>query len=163
MTEGCTEIYQEGLRIPPMRVMREGVLQENLFSFILLNMRFAEDRPADLRAQYTAAFRPNNSALLLVGDIVPDKAMALLETGFGGWRSQASSTPVKHPAVEPPAKRFAVVYHLRFVGQIATGHHERLLAFGEQQVMKRRVRQHETEGTLPRCDRGRNANRPSHP
>lgn len=54
MTEGCTEIYQEGLRIPPMRVMREGKLQENLFSFILLNMRFAEDRPADLRAQVAA-------------------------------------------------------------------------------------------------------------
>jgi N-methylhydantoinase B len=51
MTEGCTEIYQEGLRIPPMRVVREGVLQDDLFSFILLNMRFAEDRPADLRAQ----------------------------------------------------------------------------------------------------------------
>jgi N-methylhydantoinase B len=51
MTEGCTEIYQEGLRIPPMRVIREGKLQEDLFSFILLNMRFAEDRPADLRAQ----------------------------------------------------------------------------------------------------------------
>jgi N-methylhydantoinase B len=54
MTEGCTEIYQEGLRIPPMRVMREGKLQEDLFSFILLNMRFAEDRPADLRAQVAA-------------------------------------------------------------------------------------------------------------
>lgn len=51
MTEGCTEIYQEGLRIPPMRVIREGKLQDDLFSFILLNMRFAEDRPADLRAQ----------------------------------------------------------------------------------------------------------------
>jgi N-methylhydantoinase B len=51
MTEGCTEIYQEGLRIPPMRIIREGKLQEDLFSFILLNMRFAEDRPADLRAQ----------------------------------------------------------------------------------------------------------------
>ena len=51
MTEGCTENYQEGLRIPPMRVIREGKLQEDLFSFILLNMRFAEDRPADLRAQ----------------------------------------------------------------------------------------------------------------
>ena len=51
MTEGCTEIYQEGLRIPPMRIMREGKLDKNLFSFVLLNMRFAEDRPADLRAQ----------------------------------------------------------------------------------------------------------------
>lgn len=54
MTEGCTEIYQEGLRIPPMRIMREGRLDDNLFSFILLNMRFAEDRPADLRAQIAA-------------------------------------------------------------------------------------------------------------
>jgi N-methylhydantoinase B len=51
MTEGCTEIYQEGLRMPPMRIIRAGKLQEDLFSFILLNMRFAEDRPADLRAQ----------------------------------------------------------------------------------------------------------------
>lgn len=51
MTEGCTEIYQEGLRIPPIKVFEKGVLQEDLFSFILLNMRFAEDRPADLRAQ----------------------------------------------------------------------------------------------------------------
>jgi N-methylhydantoinase B len=34
-----------------MRVIRAGKLQEDLFSFILLNMRFAEDRPADLRAQ----------------------------------------------------------------------------------------------------------------
>ncbi len=51
MTEGCTEIYQEGLRIPPMAIYREGRLDEHLLSFILLNMRFAEDRPADLRAQ----------------------------------------------------------------------------------------------------------------
>lgn len=51
MTEGCTEIYQEGLRIPPMKIMEGGTLRKDLFSFILLNMRFAEDRPADLRAQ----------------------------------------------------------------------------------------------------------------
>ena len=45
------EIWHEGLRIPPMKIMSAGKLQEDLFSFILLNMRFAEDRPADLRAQ----------------------------------------------------------------------------------------------------------------
>ncbi len=60
---------------------------------------------ADLRAQYAATFRPDNSALIVVGDITPDKAMALLETGFGGWRAQAGPAPVKQPAVEPPAKR----------------------------------------------------------
>ena len=31
--------------------------------------------------------------------------MALLETGFGGWRAQSGPAPVKQPAVEPPAKR----------------------------------------------------------
>lgn len=51
MTEGCTEIYQEGLRIPPMPIYRAGKLDQHLFDFILLNIRFAEDRPADLRAQ----------------------------------------------------------------------------------------------------------------
>jgi len=60
---------------------------------------------ADLRAQYAATFRPDNSALIVVGDITPDKAMALLETGFGGWRAQSGPAPVKQPAVEPPAKR----------------------------------------------------------
>jgi predicted Zn-dependent peptidase len=60
---------------------------------------------ADLRAQYAATVRPDNSALIVVGDITPDKAMALLETAFGGWRAQPGPAPVKQPAVEPPAKR----------------------------------------------------------
>jgi zinc protease len=60
---------------------------------------------ADLRAQYAGIFRPGNSALLVVGDIAPDKAMALLETSFGGWRSQASGAPIRLPAVDEPARR----------------------------------------------------------
>ena len=61
--------------------------------------------PADLRAQYTASFRPNDSALLVVGDIVPDKALALLETNFGSWKSAGTSTPTRLPAVDEPATR----------------------------------------------------------
>ena len=60
---------------------------------------------ADLRAQYAASFRPNNSALLVVGDIVPDKAMALLETTFGSWTSQGAATPARLAAVDEPATR----------------------------------------------------------
>jgi zinc protease len=60
---------------------------------------------ADLRAQYTAAFRPATSALVVVGDLVPDKVMALLEASFGSWRSQATATPATLPAVNPPAQR----------------------------------------------------------
>ena len=79
MTEGCTEIYQEGLRIPPMRVMREGVLQENLFSFILLNMRFAEDRPADLRAQVATNQAGGRRMQEICGRYGSARFMALIE------------------------------------------------------------------------------------
>lgn len=63
---------------------------------------------ADLRAQYASMFRPANSALVVVGDIVPDTVMPLLEAQFGSWRSQASAAAVRLPAVDPPARR--VVY-----------------------------------------------------
>jgi zinc protease len=60
---------------------------------------------ADLRTRFGASFGPNNGVLLAVGDIVPDRAMALLETSFGSWRSQASAASVKLPAVDEPARR----------------------------------------------------------
>jgi zinc protease len=60
---------------------------------------------ADLRARFAASFGPGNSALLVVGDIVPDKSMALLESGFGGWRSQASAALARPPVVDQPARR----------------------------------------------------------
>jgi zinc protease len=60
----------------------------------------------DLRAFYAAAFRPNNAALLAVGDIVPEKTMALFESSFGSWKAPGGA-PVKAklPAVQEPAKR----------------------------------------------------------
>ena len=42
---------------------------------------------ADLRARYTSLFRPANSVLVVVGDIVPDRVLPLLETQFGGWKA----------------------------------------------------------------------------
>ena len=50
---------------------------------------------ADLRAQYAAVFYPANTALVVVGDIVPDRAMALLEANFGAWRSPSAGSPVR--------------------------------------------------------------------
>ena len=39
MAGGMSEIYQEGLRLPVVRLFRKGVLQEDLFNLILLNVR----------------------------------------------------------------------------------------------------------------------------
>jgi zinc protease len=65
---------------------------------------------ADLLAFYKATFRPDNAALLVVGDVAADKATPLLESSFGGWKAQASaSPPVKLPAVQEPAKREVIL------------------------------------------------------
>ena len=49
-----TEIYQEGLRIPPIKLWREGTLDRDLLALILSNVRTPEEREGDLRAQRAA-------------------------------------------------------------------------------------------------------------
>jgi N-methylhydantoinase B len=49
-----TEIFQEGLRIPPLKIMKGNVLQKDTLFFILSNMRHPEEREGDLRAQLAA-------------------------------------------------------------------------------------------------------------
>jgi N-methylhydantoinase B len=50
----ATEICQEGLRIPPVRLWREGILDRDLLELILANVRTPEERLGDLRAQRAA-------------------------------------------------------------------------------------------------------------
>lgn len=45
------EIYQEGLRIPPILLWKQGVLQDDLLQMILANVRTPDERWGDLRAQ----------------------------------------------------------------------------------------------------------------
>ena len=48
------EIYQEGLRIPPVYLYREGVRQEGVWNLILANVRTPIERSGDLDAQLAA-------------------------------------------------------------------------------------------------------------
>jgi N-methylhydantoinase B len=50
----CREIYQEGLRIPPVRIMRAGVMDRDILSMLLNNVRTPEEREGDLGAQIAA-------------------------------------------------------------------------------------------------------------
>jgi N-methylhydantoinase B len=49
-----TEIYQEGLRIPPLKLFRNGVMDETLQALIGLNVRVPDRVIGDLHAQYSA-------------------------------------------------------------------------------------------------------------
>ena len=48
------EIYQEGLRIPPVRLLRRGKMDRDVLAMILANVRTPEEREGDLTAQIAA-------------------------------------------------------------------------------------------------------------
>lgn len=54
MPFGVTEIYQEGLQIPPVRLFKTGNLDEELWSVIQHNIRTPNETLGDLMAQYAA-------------------------------------------------------------------------------------------------------------
>jgi N-methylhydantoinase B len=49
-----TEIYQEGVRIPPVKFYEGGEINETAMDLVLANVRTPEERRGDLRAQETA-------------------------------------------------------------------------------------------------------------
>ncbi len=50
----CREIVQEGIRIPPVKLMRSGKMDAQLLSTILANVRTPKEREGDLTAQLGA-------------------------------------------------------------------------------------------------------------
>lgn len=51
---GATEIYQEGVQIPPVLVWRDGELNRDVVALLFANMRVAHERRGDLMAQIAA-------------------------------------------------------------------------------------------------------------
>ncbi len=50
----CREIYQEGVRIPPVKLMRAGEMNRDILAMLLNNVRTPEEREGDLGAQLAA-------------------------------------------------------------------------------------------------------------
>lgn len=50
----ATEVEQEGLRLPPVKLFKAGVLDEEILSIILSNIRIADQRIGDIQAQAAA-------------------------------------------------------------------------------------------------------------
>src|SRR5713101_1529548 len=50
----CREIYQEGFRIPPVKIMCDGQIVPDVLSLLLNNVRTPEEREGDLGAQIAA-------------------------------------------------------------------------------------------------------------
>ena len=67
MAGGMSEIYQEGLRIPVIKLFSKGELQNDILELLLLNVRIPEERRGDYYAQI-AACRLGRRRLLEVAD-----------------------------------------------------------------------------------------------
>ncbi|MGO6707416.1 hydantoinase B/oxoprolinase family protein [Rhizobium leguminosarum] len=51
LSRTLTEVHQEGIRIPPMRLMRDGKINQDLIDIITTNVRMPEQNWGDLNAQ----------------------------------------------------------------------------------------------------------------
>src|SRR5262249_46476230 len=90
---GHAHIYQEGLRIPPIRLYRAGEVQQDVLDLILLNCQVPRERLSDLRAQMAAnrlavqrfqalCVKYGTKTVLAAGDALLDYAERKMRAGI---------------------------------------------------------------------------------
>jgi N-methylhydantoinase B len=67
-----TEIYAEGIRIPPVKLLKGGEFDEDLLATVLANVRTPGERRGDLRAQAAA----NDVGRERIGDLLDEHGLA---------------------------------------------------------------------------------------
>lgn len=74
-----TEIYGEGLRMPPTRIYVDGKPDENIERFILANVRAPSERQGDLRAQVAANRRAVDRMASLAAKYGTDELLRIMD------------------------------------------------------------------------------------
>ena len=78
----ATEVEQEGLRLPPVKLYKRGVLDEEILAIILSNIRVADQRIGDIKAQSAALTTGEKRLTALLdryGAVPVDEAIAELK------------------------------------------------------------------------------------
>ena len=92
----ATEVEQEGLRLPPVKLFKRGVMDEEILSIILSNIRIADQRIGDIKAQ---------AAALAIGE---RRLTALLDR-YGVDTVEASIAALKASAAQQMRARIATI------------------------------------------------------
>lgn len=93
MPTNATDIFQEGLRIPPVRLRSAGVINQTAMDIIRQNVRFPETLEGDLNAQYAAcligadrlralAARFGDDALMEFFEAILDRSEAMTQAAL---------------------------------------------------------------------------------
>ncbi|QLC34985.1 hydantoinase B/oxoprolinase family protein (plasmid) [Halarchaeum sp. CBA1220] len=78
MPAGAREIFEEGLRVPPTRLVADGDVVEDVMGLLLANVRNPEERRADFRAQLAA----NDRGAERLRDLVAEHSRPKIEAAF---------------------------------------------------------------------------------
>ena len=97
----ATSVEQEGLRLPPVRLFKQGVLDREIYAIICSNIRVAEQRIGDVKAQ---------AAALLVGEARLDRLLdrygdATVVAAIAELRRRAAEQMRAHIAGIPDGQR----------------------------------------------------------
>ena len=92
MATHATEIYQEGIRVPPVKLFSTGQLDDELLAVLLTNIRTADKTRGDIMAQ-VAANRLGDA----VHELLEEWGTQRFEVSTGHWSTTLSGVP------EPPS------------------------------------------------------------
>jgi N-methylhydantoinase B len=80
----ATEVEQEGLRLPPVKLYKRGEIDQEILSIVFSNIRIADQRIGDIKAQAAAldiGQRRLTALLDRYGDDTVEQAIAILKDG----------------------------------------------------------------------------------
>jgi N-methylhydantoinase B len=100
----ATEVEQEGLRLPPVKLYKEGVLDEEILSIIFANIRIADQRIGDIKAQ---------AAALAIGE----KRFTALLDRYGKDTVEAAIAELRRRAAQQMRAKIATIPDGVYAGQ----------------------------------------------
>lgn len=100
----ATEVEQEGLRLPPVKLYKRGVLDQEILSIILSNIRIADQRIGDIKAQ---------AAALAIGE----KRLAALVDRYGADTVEQAIGELKARAAQQMRAKIAAIPDGNYEGE----------------------------------------------
>ena len=93
----ATEIWQEGLRIPPLRLYDRGRLREDVYEMIVLNVRHPRDFRGDVAAMIGSARVGERRLNALLAELGSETTHAAVEAVLDGAERQARAVITEWP------------------------------------------------------------------
>ncbi len=94
---GATEIWQEGIRVPPLRLYERGALRDDVAELLVLNVRHPRDFRGDLAAMIGSARVGERRVTALMAEFGPAVTHAAIEAVLDGAERQVRAVIASWP------------------------------------------------------------------